>query len=61
MNDLANTGHDGHTMMTWIFNAGKCTTSSFLVWYVNKQVNGMRKGAGMKMHTLFCLKIQVIQ
>ncbi len=23
--------------MTWIFTAGKCTTSSFLAWYGNKQ------------------------
>ncbi len=22
---------------TWIFKAGKCTTSSFLVWYRNRQ------------------------
>ncbi len=33
--------------MTWIFKAGKCTTSSFLVSYGNKQNNGMRKGNGM--------------
>ncbi len=26
-----------HIITTWIFKAGKCTTSSFLVWYRNRQ------------------------
>ena len=39
---------------TWICKAGKCTISSFLVWYGNRLDNGMSEGNDMHFSSAYC-------
>ncbi len=60
------------TTTTWIFKAGNSTTSSFLVWYRNRQKKGMGVYHFLFFHTIImpipipeqkagnCVKIQVV-